>query len=365
MQERVEIAESLVRDAAVGAAAGMHALRQVDEARVTAFARGYMNVLKECLDEFLQGYKEAKHAEVRSWLASNPAAFQQLAGRVQEAGGDLPYELLPPPPAEGGGGGATLRVGNSTVQLSEDALRSGGSLLQRGADGLLQRGARLLDAAGGEDRGGAAAAHSARLLRDAAASVRRVCTSGAAAAATPAGQEANRAVGDARSGLRQQGALQFAASTASGATKLPMAQRAHDEAAAVYAELRAALVGGQQEALAARAEMAAAAAAAASRQVSGQVQQKATWFQSWLSEGAETPRGGGLVGLRGTEALGEAPSNSTHKGSSGDPVEWALGALSTGNNSIRRAVRKRLAAEQAKGLPAPPTSPGGGSAAGR
>ena len=350
MQERVDIAEALVRDASAGAAAGLGALRRVDEQRVTAFARGYMNVLKECLDEFLAGYKEAKHAEVRSWLASNPAAFQQLAGRVQAGGGELPFELLPPPPVPRQGAGATLRVGNSTLQLSEDTLRSSGSVLQRGADTVLQRGARLLEAAagGGSGESDSVVSRGARALRDAASTVRGVDTDRAAAAAASTVAAATEQAAAAAASARREGALaavQGAAGKLGGGDTVRAAQV---EAAAVYAELRSALVGGQHAALSARADKAGAGAAAAARAAADRMQQGSGWFQSWLAPSEETPSNAGLIGLRGVEGLGQQADVQQAQSKTGDPVEWALGAVGSTNSAIRRAVRQRLAAEHAQ-----------------
>ncbi len=365
MQERVDIAEALARDASAGVSASLSALRQVDERQVTSFARGYMNVLKECLDEFLAGYKEAKHAEVRNWLAANPAAFQQLAERVQATGGQLPYELLPPPPTDSTGG-ATLRVGNSTLQLSADTLASGGSIAQRAADSVLQRGARLLDTVGTAAAvgggGGSAPEHSsavasaaskgAAALRTAASTVRNVDTGAAASSAAAAAGAAAGAVQQARAVVRRDGMLGAAQAVQRSAASSERAQAARAEAAAVYTELRAALVGGQQAALSARAEAAAAAAAAAAKKAQQATSKGTGWLQQWLSTADEhsgaNSSNGRLVGVRGTEALGEQPVAQPTVGGTGDPLEWAVGAVGSGSQAVRRAVRARLEKEKAR-----------------
>ena len=372
MQERVDIAEVLARSASGQASAALARLRSLDEATLRGFAHGYVGVVRECLDEFLAGYADAKHAQVREWMARHPAEVASFRQRQAEQGVVIEEgEGLPPASTPSGARGPTLRIGGTALDMSSSAVQARLGTGQAAASAGMGRAAAAMQALGqGLDavaarHGGSAAAQAAQALQGAAGSLAgwgQRLGQGDARHVAERAEQTVAALQGASEAVRGDGGAQFA-QQAHAATS-PLRQAASARAAAAYAALRTSVVAGNPAALQAAASSAGqevaqagqAAVGAARRSSLGRsavqfVREAAgAWGQSDHAEPARP------VGLHGWE--GGPGGAAGQRGGQYDPVEWALDAMGTTNAAVREAVRERLAKEgKGDGVPSTPPPP--------
>ena len=337
--ERIQLAELLVKDASKSGAALLERVRSIDREAVSSFSSTWTNVIKECLDAFLQAFQAAKDQEIRQWLAEDKQAYEQFLARAHEQGLDVEY---------GHGLETELAAAERAAQAdaqdqrTEAALSAAASAQRWTAGALRQAGASVDSIASATGDGSGVTSSAANMLRSGAARL-----------------EAADMAGAARQGIERAGQLHQAArsAAASGSNEREQVRSQLGQlragAAAAYGSWREAAVGGTGT------QWLAQRASAQVQRSAEQGKHVASAAVGWAGQASAAVRDEeGHISLEALRRkLAGGATSGTAYDLSTDPLAWAHRTLQEAQSQARSAARSKIASSSSASSADPDPEP--------